>query len=997
MEQKFDIVLFADGLPFEHDQLESKALGGSETCALSAAKTLAKRGHKVTLFCRCENQGLKDDGVHYRAIGSQPGYTDLFFQYITVVPIDVLVVQRIPDMLHVSTTAKIKIMWMHDLGWSAYTGKVRSVMWNVDEIWALTNFHKEQMHQVYGGPKETYHVQHSGVAIEHFNDKTFQSIRKIPKKLFYSSRPERGLDTLLFEIMPRLISKDPEFHLYLAGYDLCPNDPNMKAYYDRCYTQAENLSDNVTNLGHLTKTELYKQMASSECIVYPTNFEETFCLTAIEAQRAGTPFITTSNIGALPETLHPQANIFVDVDVDKETQENDLFRIKFKHDVAVRTEKYYEAFTQAVLDYTNSPGARKEMMRKKGISFARHFTWDNAIKSWENHLIEMFAERVKNKYTLAMDFLKNNDVIAAQKLCQQEDLTDIGNAIDEQYLFCFNESSIKKHYTGEEIDTKHLKETSVACQNAHRVTAIKEFIKKHKEVEKILDFGCGEGVVTFPVSNLRPEIKIHGVDISPVRLSVAQNSMDRAKHKNVSFQQLDVNIDQVVEQFEPESFDTIILSEVLEHIPNPSKLMDKLETLLKPDGWVILTTPHGAFEAVVEPLHSDERRSHLYNFDRHDLVDLFGNKKGLDIGFLPAERHKLDPSKMLSHAFIRYQKNGKLCGTINYQRKFSFQAPRQTVSVCMMGKDNEESILACLNSINMIADEIRFVDTGSTDGTKKIVSRFPKAKIIKGDNPLEKGFDVVRNQTIQNAKGDWIFWIDTDEKLVDGGRLFKYLQHNSMNGYSIPQHHFTVEPPNAFKPDLPVRCFRNNKGIKFFGVVHEHPELALNKSVGCSICVPDVNIAHPAYLSETIRQSRFIRNFPLVQKDREKNPGRMLGLFMWLRDLIHWSRHHLMMNQGQMTKEVYSWCTEVISIVSNEFFKEDTGFDFMLEDATNYYSEACILIDIGFDSDTGLAFSRRNPNPIPAKRIRFATIDDYEKYIAIVMKQRVSPFKGKYV
>ena len=47
-----------------------------------------------------------------------------------------------------------------------------------------------------------------------------------------------------------------------------------------------------------------------------------------------------------------------------------------------------------------------------------------------------------------------------------------------------------------------------------------------------------------------------------------------------------------------------------------------------------------------------------------------------------------------------------------------------SISLCMIVKDEENTLERCLNSIYDIVDEIIIVDTGSIDETKKIAAKF---------------------------------------------------------------------------------------------------------------------------------------------------------------------------------------------------------------------------------------------------------------------------------
>lgn len=85
-----------------------------------------------------------------------------------------------------------------------------------------------------------------------------------------------------------------------------------------------------------------------------------------------------------------------------------------------------------------------------------------------------------------------------------------------------------------------------------------------------------------------------------------------------------------------------------------------------------------------------------------------------------------------------------------------------TISLCMIVKDEEETLGRCLESVKGIPDEIIIVDTGSTDKTKEIAAH-NKAKIY--DFAWIDDFAAARNFSFAQATQDYIFWLDADDIL----------------------------------------------------------------------------------------------------------------------------------------------------------------------------------------------------------------------------------------
>lgn len=96
-------------------------------------------------------------------------------------------------------------------------------------------------------------------------------------------------------------------------------------------------------------------------------------------------------------------------------------------------------------------------------------------------------------------------------------------------------------------------------------------------------------------------------------------------------------------------------------------------------------------------------------------------------------------------------------------------APLRLLSVCLIVKDEERLLPACLASVADIADEVIVYDTGSSDRTVEI-ARSAGARVIEGY--WDDSFARARNAALAQAVGEWVFSLDADEVLLaDPGSL----------------------------------------------------------------------------------------------------------------------------------------------------------------------------------------------------------------------------------
>jgi tetratricopeptide (TPR) repeat protein len=187
---------------------------------------------------------------------------------------------------------------------------------------------------------------------------------------------------------------------------------------------------------------------------------------------------------------------------------------------------------------------------------------------------------------------------------------------------------------------------------------------------------------------------------------------------------------------------------------------------------------------------------------------------------------------------------------------------------------NEERFLpGCLRSIRDLVDEIVVVDTGSTDRTREIARDFG-GRVV--EVPWEDDFAAARNAALDLARGDWILYVDADERVrpCDAARVRAQLEEPSRVGYQVLLH-----PRPGFTPYWELRLFRNHPLIRFRGVIHENiwPGVqAYRLAFGGDIGRSDLVLDHEGY--EGDQAHKHARNLPLLRVALRHDPSRV---FAW--------------------------------------------------------------------------------------------------------------------
>lgn len=166
------------------------------------------------------------------------------------------------------------------------------------------------------------------------------------------------------------------------------------------------------------------------------------------------------------------------------------------------------------------------------------------------------------------------------------------------------------------------------------------------------------------------------------------------------------------------------------------------------------------------------------------------------------------------------------------------------ITLSMIVKDEEKYLRDCLNSVADVVDEIVIVDTGSTDNTIEIAKDYG-AKIYYFE--WIQDFSAARNFALSKSTGDWILYMDADERL-EKSSIDEIIELTSSLEKKAYLCKIICPIQNSNIPEVIkyVRLFKNSTEIRFTGSLHEQitPSLDMN---GYKILHSSVEIFHLGY------------------------------------------------------------------------------------------------------------------------------------------------------
>jgi tetratricopeptide (TPR) repeat protein len=198
------------------------------------------------------------------------------------------------------------------------------------------------------------------------------------------------------------------------------------------------------------------------------------------------------------------------------------------------------------------------------------------------------------------------------------------------------------------------------------------------------------------------------------------------------------------------------------------------------------------------------------------------------------------------------------------------------LSAAMIVRDESSVLEDCLASIWGIVDEVVVVDTGSVDDSVEIAARHA-AHVIR--HPWRGDFAEARNAGLDAAEGEWILYVDADERLgpTDRATVERLLRDADEVAFRV-----LLRPELRSTAYFEYRLWRHDPRIRFRGQIHEKvtPAIAaVAREDGRSIGDCDLLLTHVGYEGDQTHKHR--RNLPLLRAEMARDRDNLFN------------RHHL--------------------------------------------------------------------------------------------------------
>jgi len=343
---------------------EDEGIGGSENFATYSAEYLALAGHQVRMY----NKIPVATTVRDRKTGITWEWLPLE-AFSRTEARDVLMTFRSWEGLKEALPhTRLKVIALADTESYSLGDAVREGL--VDKVMFVSQWQAEKICAEEGLDLTEHIITSNGVSMKRF-DKDREHIERLHNKCIHLSTPERGLEPLL-RIWPMIQQQAPdaELHLFSSFFGWRVSNRDNASMCSGPYQMIEDARAEgmkIFNHQHCSAKEMRVHLLSSRLLLYPTDyFDESCCISAIEASAAGVPIVCTDRAALKERVRHGQTGYLI-------------------------AEREDKAFADHAVDLLTYPAWHS--MSGQSILFARRFDYDRLVRTWARKWEDAIAVR----------------------------------------------------------------------------------------------------------------------------------------------------------------------------------------------------------------------------------------------------------------------------------------------------------------------------------------------------------------------------------------------------------------------------------------------------------------------------------------------------------------------------------------------------------------------------------------------------------------------------
>jgi 2-polyprenyl-3-methyl-5-hydroxy-6-metoxy-1,4-benzoquinol methylase len=165
---------------------------------------------------------------------------------------------------------------------------------------------------------------------------------------------------------------------------------------------------------------------------------------------------------------------------------------------------------------------------------------------------------------------------------KQNEFKNVKKTFKKEFKKILAEKNYKSSYSESAIPAYAHKNFLIDMLFWERLKVAISLITKNN-VKNILDFGCGTGVLSYFLAY--NEYFVTSIDIDMIPLDKIKENIKFPE--NIVFKETDI----LKEKFSPKTFDVIVALDVLEHTTNLNEYIEEFDSILKDNGFVIISGP----------------------------------------------------------------------------------------------------------------------------------------------------------------------------------------------------------------------------------------------------------------------------------------------------------------------------------------------------------------------------------------------------------------------